>query len=81
MVNNILDLSHEFPEFKEAIHNLKISDAHFAKLYDNYGELCKAIYRAEQRIELISEEAEEALRKDRVKLKDELYAILNEAKA
>jgi uncharacterized protein YdcH (DUF465 family) len=81
MVNNILDLAHEFPEFKDAIHNLKISDAHFARLYEDYNELCKSIYRAEQRIDLVSEEAEEALRKDRVKLKDELYAILSEAKA
>ena len=28
------DLIHEFPEFKDKIHQLKTSNAHFAKLFD-----------------------------------------------
>ncbi len=29
-------LAVDFPEFKEQIHDLKSSDAHFAKLFDEY---------------------------------------------
>lgn len=79
MESNHLDLAHEFPEYKEAIHNLKISDTHFAKQFEKYTELNKQIYRAEQRIELLSEEVEEALKRERVVLKDELFAALQNA--
>ena len=75
-----LDLANEFPELKEAIHKLKLSDAHFAKLYEKYGELNRQIIRAEQRIELMSEDDEEALRRERVDLKDQLYAALQACK-
>ena len=78
MDENHLDLSHEFPEFKETIHELKINDAHFAKLFEKYGELNHQILRAEQRIELMSEQEEEALRKDRMRLKEQLYASLQQ---
>jgi uncharacterized protein YdcH (DUF465 family) len=70
------DLGHEFPELKDKIHALKISDAHFKKLFEQYNDLNQAVYRAEQRIDLLSEEAEETLRKERVQLKDQLYAML-----
>ena len=30
------DLVHEFPEHKDAIHDKKMNDAHFAKLFDEY---------------------------------------------
>ncbi|MBA4135475.1 MAG: GTP-binding protein, partial [Flavobacterium sp.] len=28
------DLLHEFPQYQEKIHELKVSDAHFRKLFD-----------------------------------------------
>ncbi len=70
------DLGNEFPELKEKIHSLKIADAHFKKLLEEYTELNKAVYRAEHRIDLISGDAEELMRKERVHLKDKLYQIL-----
>ncbi|MCB0337985.1 MAG: DUF465 domain-containing protein [Bdellovibrionales bacterium] len=70
------DLAHEFPEFQTKIHYLKQSDNHFAKLFVEYNDICKAILRAEKRIDLISDLEEETLRKKRLALKDELYAIL-----
>ena len=33
------DLLHEFPEHKDKIHNLKIENAHFRKLFDDYHEI------------------------------------------
>ena len=71
-----LDLSQEFPEFKDKIHEMKMADAHFRRQFEEYNDLCQAIYRAEQRIDLLSEDAEEALRKQRLSLKDKLYVTL-----
>jgi uncharacterized protein YdcH (DUF465 family) len=30
------DLHHEFPEYKEEIHRLKMNDAHFRRFFDEY---------------------------------------------
>ena len=79
MDENHLDLAGEFPEFKETIHTLKAQDAHFARLFAEYGELNRKIVRAEQRIELMSEEEEEGLRRQRMQLKDQLFATLKAA--
>lgn len=73
-----IDLAKEFPEFAQKIHDKKISDAHFRKLHERYTELNQAVYRAETRIDLVSEEEEEKMRKERLVLKDELYGILAE---
>lgn len=70
------DLAHEFPEFKEKIHQFKMSDAHFANLYNQYQEVDKEIFRIEEEIEVRSDEFVEELKKRRLALKDELYAIL-----
>jgi uncharacterized protein YdcH (DUF465 family) len=70
------DLAHEFPEYKEKIHTLKLSDDHFRRLKDEYEDLNKQIARSEQRIDLLSEADEERLRKGRLALRDSLFAIL-----
>ena len=69
----------EFPEYKERIHTLKTSNAHFQSLLTKWEEIDKQIARAESRIELMSEEQEEQLRRNRLALKDEIYAMLSEA--
>ena len=70
------DLAHEFPEFKEKIHTLKLSDHHFTNLYNQYQELDKEIFRIEEEIETPSDEYIEELKRKRLMLKDELYALL-----
>ena len=76
------DLASEFPEFKEQIRSLKVSDSHFSKLFDEYHVVTKAISRSEQRLDIVSELEEERLRKVRLSLKDQLYGMLvNAAKA
>ncbi|MBR7800895.1 YdcH family protein [Undibacterium fentianense] len=69
-------LAAEFPEFKEQIHNLKLSNAHFAKLFDEYTETDKAINRAENEVEHLADAALETLKKVRINLKDQLFQIL-----
>jgi uncharacterized protein YdcH (DUF465 family) len=38
------DLRHEFPEYEAKIHELKISDMHFKKLFDEYHEINNEIH-------------------------------------
>ncbi|WP_137700171.1 YdcH family protein [Marimonas lutisalis] len=71
------ELHEEFPEFAEKMTELKTSDAHFAKLADEYHELNRAVHRAETNVEPMEELAEVELRKKRAHLKDEIYAILS----
>lgn len=70
------DLVTDFPEHKEHIHELKMGNAHFRKLFEQYTEFNKLIYRAENRLDVISEHEEEVLRKKRLQTKDELYKML-----
>lgn len=73
------ELHEEFPEFADAIHKLKTEDAHFAKLFEEYHEVNRAVHRAETNVEPMEQLAEEELRKKRMVLKDELYAMLKAA--
>lgn len=66
------DLAEEFPAEVAKIAEMKASDAHFAKLVDQYHEVNKAVYRAENRLDPITEEAEEQLRRQRAHLKDHI---------
>lgn len=70
------DLINEFPEYKEKIHTLKTSNAHFRKLAEKYEILDKSIAKSEGRVDLMSEQDEESLRKERLKIKEELYSML-----
>jgi len=70
------DLSLEFPEFKDRIHDMKMNNAHFSRLYDEYAELDKEVYRIEEGIETPSDEYTEELKKKRLKLKDDLFSML-----
>jgi uncharacterized protein YdcH (DUF465 family) len=72
-------LSIEFPEFKDQIHALKLSDQHFAKLFDAYSEADKAVNRAENGQDNLGDAELEDLKKERVILKDELYELLKAA--
>lgn len=73
------DLAKEFPEFKENIHQLKQSDAHFARLFGEYQDLDKEICRLETEEVPVTDEAFEAKKKQRLQLKDQLYTMLKNA--
>lgn len=69
-------LVEEFPEFRDRIHHMKMENAHFKKLFDEYHEVDKELYRMEENIEPASDVAMEDLKKHRLALKDQLYAML-----
>jgi len=73
------DLLHEFPEHRERIHELKISDAHFARLFDEYHQVTKDVERMESEIEPVTTQTEETEKLHRLKLKDQLYAMIVKA--
>ena len=70
------DLHHEFPEYKDAIHALKTGNHHFARLFDEYHRVNRDIRRIEENEEPVTDAALEEMKKQRLKLKDELHAML-----
>jgi len=76
MFGEMHDLHHEFPEYNEKIHDLKIKGGHFRKLFDEYDELAHEMVRIQQQIETPSDEVVETLKVKRLRLKDELYSLL-----
>lgn len=70
------ELHEEFPDKVEKIHELKTSDQHFQKLFDAYHEVNRAIHRAETNVEPTDQFHEEDLRKQRMRLKDEIARML-----
>ena len=56
---------------------LKVEDAHFKKLSDQYDEVNHSIHRIESGVENHADEVLTELRKKRLHLKDELYALLS----
>jgi len=73
------DLHHEFPEFHEEIHHLKMNDNHFARFFNDYHEINQEVQRIEQGVENTSDEYLEQKKKQRLKLKDELFVMLKKA--
>ncbi len=69
-------LVHEFPELRDALHHLKLTDAHFARQVSEYETLDKEIVRIEDDIQAASDASLETLKKQRLHLKDQIYARL-----
>ncbi len=73
------DLIHEFPEYKDKIHQLKTSDSHFAELFEQYHEVEHEVRRIEEGIETTSDDYLEERKKLRLNLKDQLFEMLQKA--
>lgn len=73
MANTPHELADEFPAEASRISALKETDAHFARLVDDYHEVNRAVHRAETRVEAVSDEHEAELRKKRAALKDQIW--------
>ncbi|RKF08403.1 DUF465 domain-containing protein [Oceaniradius stylonematis] len=70
------ELAEEFPDHVEKMSEMKVSNAHFARLFDEYHEINRAIHRAETDIEPTDDFNMEDMRKKRMHLKDEIYGML-----
>ncbi len=69
-------LLNEFPQFKDAIHTLKTSDAHFRRLFDAYDLITTELHHYDDGAGAVSDSHAEDLKKKALALKDELYALL-----
>jgi uncharacterized protein len=72
-------LVNEFPEYRHEIHRLKTSDNHFSNLFKKYDEIDHAVHRIESGAEFASDAYLEDLKKQRLQLKDALFAMLKKA--
>lgn len=65
-----------FPEFRDLISKLKNEDAHFSRLFDKHNELDQTIKNIEANIQLGTPTEVENMKKEKLRLKDEMYVIL-----
>lgn len=70
------ELAEEFPEQTDKLHTLKMGNAHFAKLSEEYHRINREIHRIETGIAPATDEHSTDLRKRRMMLKDEISGML-----
>ncbi len=70
------DLIHELPEYKDRIRELKMTNRRFATQFEKYHDTDHAVLRVEEGFENTSDEYLEELKKKRLALKDELFAMI-----
>jgi uncharacterized protein len=70
-----------FPEYRDLITQLKTSDLHFRHLFDQHNALDQQIRKLEAHVDHAHarHEAIEDLKKEKLRLKDQLYGILHKA--
>ena len=68
-----------FPEYRELITQLKTTDHHFTRLFDQHNALDQKIKNKENHVEPGTPDEIENLKKEKLHLKDQLYAILKKA--
>lgn len=73
------ELHEEFPDDAQRIHDLKVSNAHFARIAERYHALNRDIHRVEAGVQAMSDESLETLKKQRLHLKDEVASMLVKA--
>ena len=76
MSNTPHTLQEEFPNDLAKLHDLKVSNAHFAKLLEAYDVVNDKVHRAETRLDLMTDQEEEVLRKERSRIKDDIARML-----
>lgn len=76
MSNTPHELHEEFPEFASKIRHLRETDGHFYRISNTYHEINRAIHRAETDVEPTDDFHVADMRKQRMQLKDEIYAML-----
>lgn len=65
-----------FPEFRDLITQLKNKDQHFDRLFDKHNELDQDIKNKVENIKLATQTEIENLKKEKLRIKDELYQYL-----
>ena len=79
MLDEKHDLVHELPEHRDTIHRLKMENAHFSRLFEEYHEIDHEVHRIETGVENTSDEYLESRKLKRLHLKDELFNMIKKA--
>lgn len=67
-------------EYRDIISKIKVENAHFAKIFEKHNELDQKITDVEDGREHMEQLELEALKKEKLRLKDEAYAMILEYK-
>ncbi|DAB31245.1 MAG: uncharacterized protein PWQ42_39 [Sulfurospirillum sp.] len=67
-------------EYRDVISALKVENAHFAKIFEKHNDLDQKITDVEEGREHMEQLELEKLKKEKLKLKDEAYAMILEYK-
>jgi uncharacterized protein YdcH (DUF465 family) len=67
-------------EYRDIVSKLKTQNAHFAKIFERHNELDKLITEVEDGREHMSDFELDKLKKEKLLLKDEAYAMILEYK-
>ena len=80
-----MDIHHplvaEFPEHRETIRSLKLANAQFRTMFEEYHRLDDEICRIEEDIEYATDQQIDELKFKRAKLKDALYTAVRRHEA
>jgi uncharacterized protein YdcH (DUF465 family) len=71
----------EFPDHHHTIRHLKMNDAHFAKMFDEYHEIDHEVFSIEAGNVTAADDHLEEIKKRRVQLKDTLFALVRKEEA
>lgn len=74
------ELTTIFKRDREILTQLKGSDAHFARLAQEYHEVNREVHRIEAETEAASDERYETLKKQRLSLLDQITVIVGKAR-
>lgn len=70
------ELAEEFPNHVPLMRHLRETDGHFLRIYNAYHDINRVIHRAETDIEPMDDNHITDLRKQRMRLKDEIFERL-----
>lgn len=72
------DLAEEFPDHHDAMRDLRRTNAHAARLMDEYTAINETLHRVDANLDPMSDVEALRLHKQRMTLKDEIARVLRE---
>ena len=70
-----------FPEYRDLITRLKHHDRHFTQLFEKHNELDEKVHNIETHIVPASDVELEVMKKEKLLIKDQIYAYLKRVAA
>ena len=67
-----------FPEYRDQIAQLRANDRHFTRLFDKHNQLDHEIKNLEDKHSPVYQTEIETLKKEKLRIKDELYTLLKQ---